>query len=89
LSEVIAGQAPAVVAKGECDDENHAEDSEREARHGDENPATVPIASPAAEYQGDNFDRSAGGAVEKGFFGCVAEADDELREEVREAACER
>jgi hypothetical protein len=47
----------------------------------------LPVAGPAARDEKDNFDGAAGRAVEEGLFGGVAEADDELREEVGYASC--
>ena len=70
----------------ECDDEDHSEDGDDEPRAADQDPVTEAIAEEPADDQGDDFDGATGGAVEEGFFGRVAERDDELGEEVADAS---
>lgn len=82
LGEVVASEATGIVGQRQCDNEDHADHSSGKTDHGYEEAVAVFVACPAASNEEDDFDGAAWGAVEERFFGCVAEADDELGEEV-------
>jgi len=82
LGEVIASETTGVVVQRQCDNEDHADHSSGKTDHGYEEAVAVFVACPAAGNEEDDFDGAAWGAVEEGFFRCVAETDDELGEEV-------
>jgi len=86
LCEIVARKTARVVAQRKCDDQDHADDRRAEPDHGDEHAIAVAITGPTAGDQEDDFDRAARCAVEERLLGRVAEADDELREEVGDAA---
>ena len=86
LREIVPSKTPAVVMERQSNDQDHAQHGGNEAGAADEDPVAEAIAEVAAHDQGDDFDGAAGGAVEEGFFGGVAKGDDELGEEVADAA---
>jgi hypothetical protein len=87
LREIVSRKTSRIVSQRQSNDENHAQHSSAETNHRDENAVSVLVACPAANNQEDDFNCAAGCAVEKRFLGRVAEADDQLGEEVRDATC--
>lgn len=82
LCQVVASQSPGVVTQGKSNHEQHTNDGSTHTNHRYENAVAVFVACPATRDEKDDFDCAAGRTVEQRLLLSVAEADNELREEV-------